>query len=937
MNTARKQRWQQATALVSLSTAGAMTGISFAHGTLADMTSPTGMPAHLLAFNKPAKPASTGDGALRSAIVSAAKYYLSLARGKTPAEMEALIWQDASTDGADHGESCAAFASLTLETGAQATGQQSWVTGGSTYPWPLHQWADVRVDPNPESPGIVSVLQDAGANHRWHPQGDGYTPQPGDWVMFTGHVEVVTKYSGGVLYTIGGDSMPNLSVNAHQYDDPLGAQGVTGFVNNGELVSSQAPAPAVDASLPSSQSDAVQVTAQQGQAVILGVAPPRGNAIAGPAWSGGGSAPQAAPQADGLVVLGSAAIPAAPASSASGSGGAAGHRYSRTQASPSAPQASDTAAQQAFIQQVAPGAVEAQRQYGIPAAVTIAQAIDESAWGQSQLAAQDNNLFGIKGTGPAGSVMLPTQEYENGQWVTVSAPFRVYNSVAESIADHSLLLATGSSYKQAMANRQDPDAFANDLTGIYATDPSYGANLITIMRLYNLYRYGAGTQAGTPASSSSSGSAGLSGVARLGTGLGSGAQGGRAQGSAAPGSAAPGSATSDGTLSGVVNYGPALGVAGDGATVDNQVLQAVSGLAAKIPGVAAAGSEGKHGGVRRNAERATSVEQETGAASRMRTSGAGGSAASQTSAAAGAARRNATGANGSRRSSARVVASSQAVSGQRGSGQSGSGQGGSRRSEPSRRSSQPGTAGGGTAAPAVGWPGSGAPGASGRGSAALGAARIPGLVSDSSSASGQPLRAGPRNARISTRRYVPQIPQAVTMAFVTSAKTPLLRSEPLYGDVARDTGVRWQLLAACDWMQCQAQPRVSPVYGEKLGTKNSDGTVYRTKSSALEQCARDLIDLAGVVYGIDLTERLYLSIRDLASVFAAFRWGGLLATHHISAMEFPYSVEGLTAHHLKMRWPDIPDTPKTDKAGARFPMAFGAVPVALGLDYPAVA
>jgi hypothetical protein len=120
------------------------------------------------------------------------------------------------------------------------------------------------------------------------------------------------------------------------------------------------------------------------------------------------------------------------------------------------------------------------------------------------------------------------------------------------------------------------------------------------------------------------------------------------------------------------------------------------------------------------------------------------------------------------------------------------------------------------------------------------------------------------------------------MAFVTSAKTPLLRSEPLYRDVARNTGVRWQLLAACDWMQCRAQPRVSPVYGEKLGTKNSDGTVYRTKSAALEQCAHDLVDLAGVVYGIDLTERIYLSIRDLASVFAAFRWGGLLAAHHSS-------------------------------------------------------
>ncbi len=83
--------------------------------------------------------------------------------------------------------------------------------------------------------GIVSVLQDAQAHGRWHPIGDGYQPQPGDWVLFDGHVEVVTRYSGGVLSTIGGDSLPNFSVNAHQYQAPLAAQGVTGFVNNGVL------------------------------------------------------------------------------------------------------------------------------------------------------------------------------------------------------------------------------------------------------------------------------------------------------------------------------------------------------------------------------------------------------------------------------------------------------------------------------------------------------------------------------------------------------------------------------------------------------------------------------------------------------------------------------------------------------------------------------
>jgi hypothetical protein len=189
----------------------------------------------------------------------------------------------------------------------------------------------------------------------------------------------------------------------------------------------------------------------------------------------------------------------------------------------------------------------------------------------------------------------------------------------------------------------------------------------------------------------------------------------------------------------------------------------------------------------------------------------------------------------------------------------------------------------------------------------------------------------------STNRYVPQIPQAVTTAFIATAKAPLSRAQPLYADVASRSGIRWELLAACDWMQCQAQPRYSPVHGEKLGTANATGTVYRTKSEALAQCASDLVELAMAVYWIDITARRRLSVRDLAKVFAAFRWGGLLKLHDISAMEFPYSVAGLTAQHMKMRWPDLKDPNAPDKPGARFRMPFGAVPVVLRLDYPAIA
>ena len=180
------------------------------------------------------------------------------------------------------------------------------------------------------------------------------------------------------------------------------------------------------------------------------------------------------------------------------------------------------------------------------------------------------------------------------------------------------------------------------------------------------------------------------------------------------------------------------------------------------------------------------------------------------------------------------------------------------------------------------------------------------------------------------------MPLVVRNAFNTMAKVPLMAKQTIYRDVASHTGVGWQLLAACDWMQCKAQDRYSPVHGEKLGSENPDGTMYRTKSEALEQCAEDLVEVAWAVYGIDVPGQPQLSVYELADVFAAFRWGGLLRAHHTSAMEFPYSVAGLSDAHLHMHWPNINDPDAPDKPGAKFRMAFGAVPVVLSLNYPAV-
>src|SRR3981081_1291821 len=103
---ARKPWWQQATALVSLSAGGTITGFSFAPGTAAHLASPASLPIQLMALDKAAQPAATDDATLRLAIVKVTNYYLQMAASKSPAEMEAVIWQHDSVDGVDHGQSC---------------------------------------------------------------------------------------------------------------------------------------------------------------------------------------------------------------------------------------------------------------------------------------------------------------------------------------------------------------------------------------------------------------------------------------------------------------------------------------------------------------------------------------------------------------------------------------------------------------------------------------------------------------------------------------------------------------------------------------------------------------------------------------------------------------------------------------------------------------
>lgn len=135
-----------------------------------------------------------------------------------------------------------------------------------------------------------------------------------------------------------------------------------------------------------------------------------------------------------------------------------------------------------------PVAREASRTSGVPASIILAQAALETGWGSSTIG-DAKNLFGIKGTGPAGSVNVATGEFRNGRQVTEQASFRKYNTWAESIADHGRLLQNAR-YAAAMRNANNPDQFARELQKAgYATDPEYANKLISIMRSNNFSQY----------------------------------------------------------------------------------------------------------------------------------------------------------------------------------------------------------------------------------------------------------------------------------------------------------------------------------------------------------------------------------------------------------------------------------------------------------------
>ena len=142
-----------------------------------------------------------------------------------------------------------------------------------------------------------------------------------------------------------------------------------------------------------------------------------------------------------------------------------------------------------YLRRHADAARREMREFGIPASITLAQALLESNAGDSKLAVNSNNHFGIKCR--AKCLGCTCRNYGDD---TRYDMFRVFDSVADSYREHSLLL-NYPRYARLHEYGNDYRKWAHGLRACgYATDQRYAEKLITIIENLNLDRFDRGVE-----------------------------------------------------------------------------------------------------------------------------------------------------------------------------------------------------------------------------------------------------------------------------------------------------------------------------------------------------------------------------------------------------------------------------------------------------------
>jgi hypothetical protein len=139
-----------------------------------------------------------------------------------------------------------------------------------------------------------------------------------------------------------------------------------------------------------------------------------------------------------------------------------------------------------------PYALQMERDTGIPAAIILGQAMLEGGSSlNSGLVRNANNFFGIKGTGNAGSVYMPTKEQDkNGRVHWENAKFKKYKTPYDSFMDHAALLQKPL-YQGYLKNAKTLSDWVQGIhKSPYATDAAYDTKLMGIIKSNGLDKIG---------------------------------------------------------------------------------------------------------------------------------------------------------------------------------------------------------------------------------------------------------------------------------------------------------------------------------------------------------------------------------------------------------------------------------------------------------------
>jgi len=130
-----------------------------------------------------------------------------------------------------------------------------------------------------------------------------------------------------------------------------------------------------------------------------------------------------------------------------------------------------------YISTYTPLAIKEMKRSGVPASITMAQAILESAYGNSELAIYANNHFGIKNK----------PDWKGQIYYKENCYYKKYNSIIESYEDHSNHLRSRKWYADLFKlNITDYKGWSHGLKKAgYAEDPNYAYKLIKIIETYD--------------------------------------------------------------------------------------------------------------------------------------------------------------------------------------------------------------------------------------------------------------------------------------------------------------------------------------------------------------------------------------------------------------------------------------------------------------------